>query len=217
MTFDLLSQSLHDADKEYPLSLLFGIVVDNNDPLLLQRVKVRVSLLHQGYDDSQLPWCLPITNLAPQGNAAGIGGCFVPANGSPVSLITTLYDPTFCYYIGGTSPVNLDPEFATNYPNVYGFRDAAGNLLKVDTVAKIWTLVLADGSYIEFNNGVFSMVTSSNFELNVKGNLAINATGTVEINGSAVNIQDGGNSAASLSTTPQTTPSLPGFSGQTQY
>ncbi len=216
MTLSALSSHLSNA-KDYPLSILFGVVVNNNDPLFLQRVQVRISLLHQGYTDEQLPWCLPITNLAPNGNSPSIGGCFVPAPSSPVAILTTMDDPTFCYYIGGTPQVEIDPAFKTNYPNVYGFRDSAGNLLKVDTVAKTWLINLVDGSYIEFNNGQMNVVTTSNLQINVQGNCALNASGSVDINGSTINMQASGNPAASLTPQPQTPPTIGSFSGQTGY
>ncbi len=215
MTFTPEVQYLNEQD--YAGVILPAIVVNDNDPLLIGRIKARVSLFHQGYADDQLPWCMPFI-VAPNGTAPGMGSLNVPATGSLVALFVPLKDPVNCYYLGNLlSSNNTLADFITNYPYVYGNVDRAGNLFKVDTKAGTWTYNMVDGSFIEFNNGTLNIVATSELMINVQGDANINASGAVNISGTSVNLNPSSNPASSVSPRQRTAPTATTFSNQTDY
>ena len=197
--------------------ILFGIVVSNLDPLFQSRLQIRISLLHQGYPDSALPWVLPIQSNM-QGNAPGVGGCNVPVTGSKVAVFFPEDDATNTYYLGSTttgSSVLVD--FKENYPYVYGWTDSLGNLFKVDTVVKTWTYNMVDGTYLQFANGTLNIVATQAININVEGNCSINATGVLNLTGSTINLNSGPNPASELTPIVREIPEKTTFNGQTNY
>lgn len=216
MTFSPLSDHFSD-EKHYVGTIYSGRVVNNNDPLKLMRVKVRISLFHQNYPDEALPWCLPIIQ-APSGIGAGVGANYIPDPSSPVAVFVPLHDPVNCYYLGCVPNSNsVLSDFATNYPNAYGYVDRAGNLFKVDTQSLTWTLNLVDGSYITFENGQLNIVTTKGLSMNIQGSANINASGAVNISGSSVNLNPSSNGASSLAAKPRSTPVTQTFDNKLDY
>ncbi len=195
--------------------ILFGIVVNNNDSMGIQRLQIRISLLHQGYADSSLPWALPIQTLF-QGSAPGIGGFNVPVTGTKVAVYFPENDTTNSYWLGSTSTTASKLADFTA-PTQYGWVDAAGNLFKVDTVAKTWMYNMVDGSYLQFSNGTINIVASSELNINVTGSANINATGTMNINASTINLNTGTNPAANLNPIVRETPTPTTFTNQVNY
>ena len=209
--------NLDNKSQSYDLTgqILFGYVVSNADPMGIQRLQVRIGLLHQGYPDSAIPWTLPINNIF-SGNAPGIGGFGVPVNGSKVAVYFPENDAANSYWLG--SSMDMSSKLADfTAPTQYGWVDAAGNLFKVDTVQKTWTYNMVDGSYLQFSNGTLNIVASSTFNLKVIGNANIDATGTLNLTGSTINLNTGSNPAASLSPVVRQTPATPSFEGMTNY
>ena len=213
----LLHSEKHNQSQSFDLTgqILFGIVINNNDPKGIQRLQVRISLLHQGYVDSSIPWVLPIQTLF-GGNAPGVGGFNVPVVGSKIAVYFPENDAVNTYWLG--SSMDQSSKLADfTAPTQYGWVDAAGNLFKVDTSAKTWTYDMVDGSYLQFSSGVLNIVTTGNLNVNVEGSCNINSSGTMNLNGSTINLNTGTNPAASLSPVVRTTPVPTTFSNQVNY
>jgi hypothetical protein len=208
---------LDNQSQSYNLTgqILFGYVVNNNDPMGIQRLQVRIGLLHQGYQDAVLPWTLPIQNLF-QGNAPGIGGFGVPVNGSKVAVYFPENDAVNTYWLG-SSMDQSSKLIDFTAPTQYGWVDAAGNLFKVDTVSKTWTYNMVDGSYIQFSNGVINIVSSSSLNVNATGDCSIYSSGKINLTGTKINLNTGSNPASNLTPIVRETPANTSFSGQTDY
>ena len=209
MTFSPIFSHINSS--KIVFSIHTAIVVNNNDPLQLSRVQARISLLHQGYQDSQLPWFVPFA-FSPSGNTATLGSIYVPVNGASIGCLVAENDPTYCFYIGSTvTQANANSALLQDYPATYGFIDAAGNLCYVNTASNACSFNTVDGSYIFMQNGTLNIMGTSVLNINISGNCNINASGAVNISGSSVNLSPSSNPASSLQSNPQTKPSIPDF------
>jgi hypothetical protein len=219
--------SMGDTSSKYDLTsqILFGIVVNNDDPLRQQRLQIRISLLHQGYPDASLPWVLPIQSYN-QGSAPGIGQVNVPVNGSKIAVYFPENDAVNTYYMGSTVVgTSVVADFTTNYPNAYGWVDSAGNMFKVDTVAMTWTWNMVDGSYIQFSSGTLNIVASNTLNVLINGNATINIEGTgtiaaagpLNLFGNPLNLNQGAAPSSTLQPIPRAKPPVTDFTGQTKY
>jgi len=143
-----------------------GIVLDNNDPNMLGRIKVNVFGIYNGIDADNLPWCVP---MQPPGFGAGLGfGMFsVPKVDSIVFVMFEAGDIYQPLYIGSAldGVHGLPSERITNYPN---------------------------RMVIKTPNGVIIYVDDSNGEINIKqpsgSYINMDASGNITIKGSIVNI-----------------------------
>lgn len=106
-----------------------GIVISNNDPERLQRIKVRISDIHRNIEDADLPWVSRDTDA---GSAGGVGQVQVPPVGAEVSVSFRSNDPYHGFYSGGrpTGPAAAD---LPDYPHSYGMTDHAGNQWYINT------------------------------------------------------------------------------------
>ena len=205
-------------------TLQIGIVVDNNDshntlkPGKFSRIKVRISLLHSGHSDSDLPWALPMMSSL-FGAAPGIGTINIPAIGSKVGIFIPSNDPTNTYYIGATSDASntLAALAGANYPNVFVHQNAAGDLIFIDPVARIWILNMVDGTIIKIAGGMISIAASAGYKLNVTGDVDIMASGAVNISGTTVNLNPASNAASSVALVTRTAPAATTFNNQVDY
>lgn len=116
-----------------------GVVVDDNDPDKLARIKVRVPVLHDPLEDSKLPWAVPENFDHPEGLMGGEqrSGKF---NGVPrVQHKVAVYfrhggdanNPSY-----GPVPIdqqNILPEFEVNYPNRRGIVTRNGYTIIFDS------------------------------------------------------------------------------------
>ena len=162
-----------------------GLVEDNNDPLKLGRLKVRIEPYSE-MTTEQLPWACPV--LGTHGNSAEYGGLNVPELGSQVRLSFPSKDLNAPYYSGAElNKVNRTTFFDDDYPHTYGYKDSIGNFVKINKergtaqfqhnsttnlqVAPDGSIKvgLAGGAFFIFDNG-------KNFDLNL---------GTLDISGSA--------------------------------
>lgn len=138
------------------MGILYGTVVDNNDPDKIQRVKIRVEGLHKNIKDQDLPWSLPIVNTGSAGSAAGIGSVNVPPKGSKVWVMYTDDTMYHSFYLGQVvdkatrmsdvvgagsdqtgddAPKDIDQDVANSYPDAIVSKDTSGNRMVVDTKA----------------------------------------------------------------------------------
>ena len=96
MSFNSLNDQL--PIMEQGNRLYKGQVVDNNDPLHLDRVKVRIPNLFDP-DLGEIPWIFPIKH-SQFGQGNGYGHVGVPPIGALVFVLLVGIDANFSYYIG---------------------------------------------------------------------------------------------------------------------
>ncbi len=127
-------------------------VVDNNDPLRIQRVRVRIPILHNGVQDSQLPWVAP-QDMNGVGHGGGASSQFVPVVGSLVKVIFKNGNPHMPEYTAKVLvPGNVSPVLAVNYPNRWGIVDPKGNQFWVDMQAGDAEFLHHSGTLVHINN-----------------------------------------------------------------
>lgn len=153
-----------------------GMVVENNDPLKMQRIKVTVPNRMEG-PVADLDWVGPIAQ-SPFGVGPNFGSMFVPAIGSVVLVYFQDDNIKYGLYAGSAISVKHTPhnELLTNYPKRYGFSDPAGNLFYTD---------YTDGQvklHIKHKSGTqITVDNAGNVTLNVVGNTSLSTQGNTSI------------------------------------
>lgn len=128
-----------------------GIIVDNNDPKKLGRVKVTITgLLEDSIE--MLPWVAPL-------NPFGLGGSnngssfSVPEIGSELIVIFPYEEIYFPFYIGyWQSSATHQTDFDEDYPETYGFKDNTGNILKINKDQQYAEIEHSSGAKIKIDN-----------------------------------------------------------------
>lgn len=138
-------KKLEDIEERYT-----GIVQDNNDPLKLQRVKVRFELFGN-IPTEHLPW---YNKKIPSGHGSGLGAeeVYVPEIGSKVEvyfLSGRIYFGTYSHSVYDLS--SKSGLFDEEYPNVYGQVDSSGNYFKGNRVTNELKLHQQSGSETKIN------------------------------------------------------------------
>ncbi|QJT70942.1 hypothetical protein GR7B_00144 [Vibrio phage vB_VcorM_GR7B] len=164
---------------------LKGIVVDNEDPLKIGRVKCTVQPFLVG-DTASLPWII-------QKSGTGLGGTSddsafaVPVVGSEVCVEFPfgIYMPVYSGF--WQSQATHQTHFDEDYPNTYGFKDATGTYWRINKTKLHTEFRHASGSYIQFDKdgNVFEHTVKDRTET-IDGNRTVtvkgNETYTVEGN-----------------------------------
>lgn len=124
-----------------------GTVVNNNDPLKIGRVKVRVPQLLpvEAITDSQCPWAVMKRSTGWGGNSER-SSFFVPEVGSKVLVQFNggdIYSPIYETCPPDNSTKITD--FNTNYPNRSGWKDPDGNILTIDSTDNTLSYVHSSG------------------------------------------------------------------------
>ena len=146
-----------------------GIVVANNDPQKMKRLKIKIAGYLDG-DENSLPWATPVSDsfLGGQANSADIS---IPKVGSEVVVVFPNNDVGFPFYIGNWQSNPVPSVFQTNYPNRHGRQDPSGTYWYVDETSK------------EFK---FHHVSGFEFTIDEEGNFLLNTPGNGEVNVSAL-------------------------------
>ena len=215
--FDSLNEAMKMRSADYDGTYFKGTVVNNADPLNIDRIQVSIPNL---YDESlgDLPWIGPIKD-SPFGIGETWGVFGTPAIGSTVAILFQSGDPHYPVYVGGVQSTAVAGFVSgTNW----GFKDPAGNTLNINLATEVTTLTLASGftinidaagnakvttpgSYTRSVSGSIqdstpgtATLTAGNYVINgstrVNGNMSVStgATGTFTTNsGTVVTVQDG--------------------------
>jgi hypothetical protein len=124
-----LNKILHRKGLD-PNTPYIGVVVDDNDPEQLSRVRVRLEVFQDSIEDTKLPWAVPEGNNHPQGLQ---GGDTVSRTGTQNGIPLRGNKVAVYFRHGGDAnnpsygPVPFDmqntlPEFETNYPYRLGHK-----------------------------------------------------------------------------------------------
>lgn len=138
---------------DYTGHSFIGTVVANNDPDKNERVKVTIPGVYEGAV-ADLPWVAPkVARLFGSTTSAAVFG--VPVLGSQVFVEFQHGDPHYPLYVGcPTLKKQSIPESEVNYPNRYGLKDTAGNLVIIDPTPGQNQLIIrhASGTVFQINN-----------------------------------------------------------------
>lgn len=164
-----------------------GKVMNNDDPLKLGRVRVRVVEFYgtaEEIPDTDLPWINQEPSSSVGGNS-GTASFSVPEINSVVQVEFPTSDPNFGYYKGGCNSLDIrNSFFDEDYPNSYGFIDSQNNSFKINKIKNTIEVKHHTGTKITINTdgsiSVFSPTTSLTGTVNVVGNLNVStgASGT---------------------------------------
>lgn len=186
-----LTPALHQESSDLqPGQILLGVVVDNNDPLKKQRVRVSVPGKLEYESLEELPWLLPKTR-SPYGIGDNYGVVHVPRIGSRVYVSFQDADTKFGVYEAdavahGFAPV---PELLANYPNRIGSISPIGDLFYVDLESKdLFIRRLSGTTVLIESNGDVTVAVAGDLTESVKGNVTRIVEGSLHetIKGSVV-------------------------------
>jgi len=145
-----------------------GIVIENNDPRKLRRIKVTIDSMLEGSVD-QLPWIYPRIPYFLGGGANAVLFS-IPEIGSEVEVTFPFEDVYFGFYTGHWATASHPTDFDADYPDVYGFIDSAGNFLRINKKTGTFELKI---------NGTATISVSGDVTLNIDGNVTFTASGDV--------------------------------------
>jgi len=142
-----------------------GIVVDNEDPKRLGRVKVTIAGVLTGEADT-LPWVFP-KNPPGQGGTGATGAIECPDVGSQLIIEFPFEDVYSPFYTGfWQSNETHQGEFDEDYPNTRGWQDADGTYFKVNTAKRFSDYYHAAGSRMRHNaDGSIDIISPTGINL----------------------------------------------------
>jgi hypothetical protein len=167
-----------------------GTVVENNDPLMIERIKVSIPNMFQG-PTAGLPWVGPNFHTTVTGSKSQYGSFgLIPLIGTQVVVIFQDGNPMYPMY--EAFPIQTDErpaEAYTNYLYRYGHKDPRGNVFFIDTKpdANPQAYVkLACGVEITVSDtGKVNVTIADDVTQTMQKKLTVNVTGDVLINAQA--------------------------------
>lgn len=231
MGFSTVQDLLRNVQGSLKQTDLYGYVVDNNDPLKRQRVKIRIPQLHRGVPDSLLPWSLP-AGAGHENSGGGMGSVHIPAKGAKMRIKFDSNDPHRPRYDQTGSPKTGDVNDANelrnhpDYPYVRGHVDPAGNKWEVNTKEgkESTTLTTKQGTVVSVDkDGVvqihspkgINITTPENITLSAGKKINIHAGGELNMKGTNIVKNGAGDRASVTSTSPRQRPTPPTMTGKT--
>lgn len=194
MSFNSLNAQLPVEDKGN--RLYKGVVVDNNDPLHLDRIKVSIPELIDP-ELGETPWIFPIKNCM-FGQGKGYGQFGPPPIGAVVIVELQGQDVNFAYYSGYL----LDKQNTVQdlQPGQYRTVDPSGSVLNIDTINNTFDYNHISGVVFHIENGTLSIMTNQHINMQVNGDTSITTQGQTDISSQGnVNINSQGQTAIKAS------------------
>lgn len=153
-----------------------AVVVDNNDPMRLQRIRVRC----EGIYPDISPWVRKF-NLSGLGSSSNSDIVCVPEINSQVWIVFPFGTKDFPYYaLSPYTQQSHSGEFDEDYPNVYGYHDATTGLTyKVNRITQQFTLKIGS---LTIQGDTTSLNVTGN--VNVDGSLTVSTGATGAVRGS---------------------------------
>ena len=165
----MLINLMDNIKKNDPLHGKFkGLVVDNEDPKKLCRIKCKIEGRLETSDNSKLPWVFPETdhNL---GGRPDLSSMSVPEVGSIVEIVFPYDDIYHPFYRGAWQDSDTHQGlFDESYPESYGFIDSVIQWLKINK----------DNPDVEY----FRQTLKDMLKLDKQGNLWINIPKSLILN-----------------------------------
>ena len=136
-----------------------GTVVVNNDPLMLGRIRVRISSLHpQELEDENIPWVMTKNFFS---CVNGQGNANIPDIGTECWILFPNDDITSGIFLGALPNIKL--ELSEDYPFTYGFIDRSGSLFAANTQKDSYTFYHVSGTFFTIDGaGHVEFDTASN-------------------------------------------------------
>lgn len=197
MLIDLEGLKLKTHNHKYPMR---GVVVDNNDPEMIGRVKVTIEGILEGPIES-LPWINQEASTS-NGGSASTSSMFIPVVGSEVNVYSSFDDMHTLNYRGFFRNKDLVPsDFKTNYPNRFGFVDGDMRVIidrqdktvMINTHSGVQLIVGADGSVTLNNPANITVNSEGNTVFNIDGNTVFNIDGDTTLNTTNANVNSSQN------------------------
>lgn len=141
-----------------------GIVVDNDDPSMLQRVRVRLPQHPLNMKKEEIPWALP-ERSGDWGAGGDSGEVKVPRLNSNVLVKFPVdqYSPVYTRL-----QTSIPSKLLEQYPNLYGSQDVNGNYVKMNLVKKLVEILME--SEIQINqSGDIKVKLNGNIHLRCQG------------------------------------------------
>jgi hypothetical protein len=191
-----------------------GVVVDNNDPMKLARVRIKVEEVFGDIKDEHLPWAIPEYSFQADGASANSGSFIVPKVKTKIRVRFQNCDPLLPVYAAYmVDKKTALKEAEHNYPNRMVHLFSTGALLIVDTKSNevflrnpgdlnIYILgdvnLMVNGDVTEKINGnKTSVIKGDSLEI-VEGNKTIQVKGDYAevVDGSRLQYTEGDDSVA---------------------
>lgn len=169
----------HNKSPDYIGTYFSGRVVDIEDPLQINRIKIYVQGLWEE-PISEMPWVAPI-KWSPFGQGSGWGVYGSPAVGSVVGVILQNGDPHYPLYVGS---LHIAQHANPNYPDarVWGYTDPSNNILIVNMNDNSWFWHHHSGCTVRFNEqGDNTVHITRNCNVLIEGDAAVVVNGNSSI------------------------------------
>ena len=175
--------------KNFTSGFYIGEVVDNNDPLKIGRIKVKIENLNDKIEKENLPWTFQIFPIGTGENKKSVSTTIVPGIGTKVIVIFPTNDVYTSFYIGELLYKDYDfSELKEDYPETYGFQNKIGDKwyvnMKQETVdifhhSKTKMHIRKDGTVDITGVKDININISGNANINVNKNANVNVNGNV--------------------------------------
>ena len=169
-------------DFKFP-GLYRGLVLDNDDPDKLGRIKVKIfTVFSSEIPATYLPWAVPAFPLF-TGSGNGFGSFAVPEINSHVFVMFEAQDFNQPVYFAEapTASLGIPTESATNYPSRRVLKTKNGIVFYIDDSNKEIKVTHPTGAFIQIDS-------SGNINISSSGDVSVESSGDVDISGATVNI-----------------------------
>lgn len=174
-----------DFDKlNLKATIVSAVVIDNDDPEQLFRIKIRCNEIHKGVPDEHLPWARPVAIPIGPGSGTVQGLIAIPNINTKVAVMFQDNSDNYPVYLGAimTEDVKLN-ELLEDYPNSYGWIDKANNKFFINTNTNNVVFHHKSGTKINIDGSGNIEITGATTNLNVNGDLNVKSSGNVKIDG----------------------------------